>query len=102
MLPGHTPTTRHGGQSSSSLSSQDKPENHPERSDGEEFEHDPTDHEWPIKSVLGEISNTLGTVIKRLEKTESKLESMERRLEKLHPLQDHLLKLFPRRRCLRL
>ena len=69
MLPGHTPTTRHGGQSSSSLSSQDKPENHPEQSDGEEFEHDPTDHERPIKSVLGEISNMLGTVIKRLEKT---------------------------------
>ena len=79
MLPGHTPTTRHGGQSSSSSSSQDKPETYPERSDSE---YDPTDHERPIKSVLGEISNMLGTVIKRLEKTESKLESMERRLEK--------------------
>lgn len=63
MLPGHTPTTRHGGQSSSS-SSQDKSENYPERSDGEEFEHDPTDRERPIKSVLGEISNMLGTVLK--------------------------------------
>ena len=39
-----------------------------------------TDH--PILSVLGEISNMLGTVLKRLEKTESKLESVERRLEK--------------------
>ena len=36
--------------------------------------------ERPINAVLGEITNMLGTVIKRLEKTESKLESMERRL----------------------
>ena len=35
--------------------------------------------EQPVKSVLGEITNMLGTVIKRLEKTESKLESMERK-----------------------
>ena len=35
----------------------------------------------PISSVLGEISNMLGTVLKGLEKTESKLESVKRRLE---------------------
>ena len=40
------------------------------------------DDDRQIMSVLGEISNMLGTVLKRLEKTESKLESVERRLEK--------------------
>lgn len=35
----------------------------------------------PIVSVLGEISNMLGIVIRRLEKTESKLESVEQKLE---------------------
>ena len=38
------------------------------------------DGEGYISSVLGEITNMLGTVIERLDKTESKLHSMERQL----------------------
>ena len=34
-----------------------------------------------LSSVLGEITNMLGTVIERLDKTESKLDSMERQLK---------------------
>lgn len=40
----------------------------------------PDQTERPIGAVLGEITNMLGTVIKRLDKTELKLESMERKL----------------------
>ena len=58
--PRHTPTTRQGGRNSSTdSSSQNKPEDYPEQSDSEE---EPTT-ERPISSVLGKISNMLGTVI---------------------------------------
>jgi hypothetical protein len=50
---------------------------------------------------LDEISNMLGTVIKRLEKTESKLESMERQLEKSSFSSGSSSELFPKR-CLKM
>lgn len=58
---------------SSSLQVPVTPENPAKRTGAREEDH-------PMSSVLGEISNMLSTVIKRLEKTESRLESMECRL----------------------
>ena len=75
MLPGHTPTIRSGRQGSST-SSHNRPEDHSEQD---------KDSERPIAVVLGDISNMLGTVMKRLDKTESNF-------RKVRHLQGHLLK----------
>ena len=71
---GNTPSSR--GQDSSFIQCSGRVRESVEGSE----ESTPNQMERPIGAVLGEITNMLGTVIKRLDKTELKLESMERKL----------------------